>query len=110
MRNGETVVACVIMRTTNPMAILWFAVHERYRSCGIGTFLMYLACQIQRQKIGRVDIFLVADSETEKAIQFYERKGFVATDWGKDKEIDRLGDDNSYFRQSIYIPMCLKME
>ena len=52
---------------------------------------MHLACRIQRQKIGRVDIFLPTNFETEKAIQFYEHEGFVATDWGKNEEIDQLG-------------------
>ena len=59
--------------------------------------------------IGRVDIFLVADFETEKAIQFYEREGFVSTDWGKNEEIDQLGKENGYFGDHIYVPMRLKL-
>ena len=109
IRNGETVFASIVMKTSTPMVIIWFGVHGRFRSCGIGSFLMHLACRIQRQMIGRVDIFLVADFETEKAIQFYEREGFVSTDWGKNEEIDQLGKENGYFGDHIYVPMRLKL-
>ena len=71
---------------------------------------MQLACQIQRQEIGRVDIFLVADHLTEKAQLFYQREGFAKVNWGSDEKIDQLGRDNNYFENKIFVPMRLKRD
>ena len=69
---------------------------------------MQLACQIQRQEIGRVEIFLVADYLTEKAQLFYQRKGFAKVNWGSAEKIDQLRRDTNYFENKISVPMRLK--
>ena len=91
LQNGQTVLASLIIKLdmsnpSTPMCIPWFAVRDRYRSCGIGGLLVQIARQIQRQEIGRVEIFLVADHLTEKAQLFYQHEGFAKVNWGSDKK------------------------
>ena len=71
---------------------------------------MQLARQIQRQEIGRVDIFLVADRFTEKAKLFYQHEIFAKVNRGSDEKLDQLGHHNDYFENKIFVPMRLKRD
>ena len=99
-------------RDSTIMFIPWIAVTKGIRSCGIGKLLLQISCQIQQKIQGRVDVFLVADSETPAAQRFYEREGFVRIEWGGNDEIDQLGDKNGYRGKNgdWFVPMRLQKE
>jgi len=94
---------------STPMLIPWLCVREGYRSCGIGHLLMQMARQIQIHQLGRIDIFLIADHESEEALRFYQREGFAIIKWNDNEKIDELGRENDYMHDHN-IPMHLLIE
>ena len=81
---------------STPMLIPWLCAREAYRSCGIGSLLMQMARQIQIHQMGRIDIFLIADHESEEALRFYHCEGFVIINWNDNEKINQIGTENDY--------------
>ena len=99
---GDKVLGIIILKPpdknelSTPMLIPWLCAREAYRSCGIGSLLMQMARQIQIHQMGRIDIFLIADHESEGALRFYHREGFVIINWNDNEKINQIGTENDY--------------
>ena len=46
--------------------------------------------------MGRIDIFLIADHESEGALRFYHREGFVIINWNDNEKVNQIETENDY--------------